>query len=77
MRWVLLALLLAGCWEQRTASIEVLTAETRRAQVVADIAQLNWVLRHTGRMERRIVIEGILVERRAELDRLNAVIAGR
>jgi len=54
----------------------VLTAEVRRAQVVQDIVALTWLSRHTLRQERLIALEVTLAERRAELDRLNAVIAG-
>lgn len=57
--------------------VEVLAAETRRAQVIESIARLTWVLRHTPRLENRIVLEAALDERRAELARLNDIIAGR
>ncbi|HEX8836778.1 MAG TPA: hypothetical protein VF748_07575 [Candidatus Acidoferrum sp.] len=59
----------------RAVGPEVLAAETRRAQVIAEIARLSWVLRHTPAMENRIALELAISDRRAEVERLNALIS--
>ncbi|HEX8838734.1 MAG TPA: hypothetical protein VF748_17460 [Candidatus Acidoferrum sp.] len=61
--------------EADTRTAAILAAQARRDQVVRDIVRLGWVLRHTGNEERRIALELALTDRRAELDRLNAIIA--
>ena len=55
---------------------EVLAAQTRRTQVIASITRLQWVLRHTRVEINRLSIEEALADRRAELVRLDAIIAG-
>lgn len=87
MPWILvLVLLLGGCDRYRLtyddpirdAAIirhnEILAAQVRRAQVIAEIARLNHVIRFTHNVENRIVLEDMLDLQRVELTRLNVVI---
>lgn len=59
--------------EREVARTDMLAAETRRAQLVGEIARLTWVLRHTANMENRIALELAISDRRAELARLDGV----
>jgi len=77
---LVLLLLIGGCSREvvdpSPVSTVVLQAQTRRAQVVAEIARINQALRFIRNTDTRIVLEGQLNERRVELDRLNALIGG-
>ena len=72
---------MAGCEvtirEPRTEVLTVDTimiARTRRAQLIAEIARINHVLRFTRAAENRIVLEQALNDRTLELERINAII---
>ena len=54
---------------------ELLIAQTRRVQVIADIDRLEWLVRNTRLADRRLMLATVLNERRVELARLNALIA--
>lgn len=54
---------------------EILAAETRRAQVIGEIARLTWVQRRTVNADARIALDVAIAERRAEVERLNAIVA--
>jgi uncharacterized lipoprotein YajG len=84
---LLLALLLLGGCERyrvvydsplRDAEVirenNILAARIRRAQLIAEIARINHVLRFTRTAENRIVLEQALNDRTVELERLNVIV---
>jgi len=56
---------------------ELVIMQTRRVQVIADIDRLEWLVRNTRLVDRRLMLATVLNERRVELARLNALLAGR
>ena len=82
MKWLAIGLsfLLVGCdltVRDRTDLLTVDTiiiARTRRAQIIAEIARINHVLRFTRTAENRIVLEQALNDRQVELERLNVIV---
>ena len=87
--FVLLALLLLGGCERYRVLYDspirdsefirentILGSKIRRAQVIAEIARINHVLRVTRFAENRIVLEQARTDLQVELDRLNDVVGG-
>lgn len=79
-----LALLATGC--NITVRDEVLTenprtaiivAQTRRAQLISEVEQLERLLRRTVAIDARAVVQSNINRLRFEIDQLNAMIEGR
>ena len=83
---LLALLLLGGCERYRVLyddpirdsdfirANNILAAKIRRAQLIAEIARINHVLRFTRTAESRIVLEQSLNDRTVELERLNVIV---
>jgi len=54
---------------------ELIIMQTRRVQVIADIERLEWLVRNTRLVDRRLMLATVLNERRVELARLNALLS--
>ena len=83
---LLALLLLSGCERYRVLydsplrdseivrENRILVARIRRAQLIAEIARINQVLRFTRIVENRIVLEQVLNDRMIELERINVLV---
>lgn len=78
-----LALLATGCnitvrdevpENPRTA---IIVAQTRRAQLISEVEQLERLLRRTVAIDARAVVQSNINRLRFEIDQLNAMIEGR
>lgn len=76
----LLALLVGGCnltvrdTVQTDNQLAVIAAQTRRAQLIAEIEQLERLLRRTVTIDGRAVIQSNINRLRFEVEQLNAII---
>lgn len=78
---LLLALLLAGCNVTVRDELQsdnqqgvIIAAQTRRAQLISEIEQLERVLRRTVAIDARAAIQSNINRLRFEIERLNAII---
>jgi hypothetical protein len=77
-----MATIVAGCnltvrdnWpDVNAARTEMMAAQIRRAQVIAEIERLDIVLRRTRVVDNRIALQAAIDARRAELLNLNALL---
>jgi hypothetical protein len=76
-----LALVAAGCnvtvredWQTVNRQTEIIAAQTRRAQMMVELEQLERLLRRTVAIEARAVIQSSINRLRFELEQLNVVI---
>ena len=54
---------------------ELIIMRNQRIQVIADIERLEWLVRNTRLVDRRLMLATVLNERRVELARLNALLS--
>lgn len=81
---ILVAMLIAGCnvtvrdeyWAPASRQTEIITAQTRRAQVLEELERLQRLQRRTVNIDDRAVIQSQINRARFELEQLNAIIDG-